>query len=400
MIARVSARRPVIERLKRIGCSTKRYEKYVGIERGEGGDRERERAVREEDAGEHDRRPVPQVPAVGDVADPHHRPAAEGPRHPALRAQSGDDEQRGSAHRDERDRAREQRGARQYPRTPKHKNDPDHARDQGAVRLDAGEVGDEQGQERADRELPGPGQRRVVREPRRRGQELAERAPGCAHTDEERDQADDSHDPRHRGAHRETRCVTAGCVNRQREQQREHDVELLFHRERPRVQQRVRVERGVEVTDLGAVEVAVGEERRRRRAGGRGLALGQDRVLERGRRHRDGHDQQGECGKDAAHPAGVERGEAQAVRRGEFAPQQLRDDETGDDEEHVDADVTPRQRQPGVEGHDQEHGEPAEALDVGAVRDRWRCDDARRRAALFLGYDHEAPRLPVSRPEA
>ena len=152
------------------------------------------------------------------------------------------------------------------------------------------------------------------------------------------------------------------------EQRRVDDVELLLHAEGPEVLQwRRRSELGQVVRPDGG-EVEVGEEDRRPSTVDRRLTTGHDAQEEvRGRDRGDDHERGG--GEDATATASVEGQDRRPAGRSTFAEEDAGDDEAGDHEEDVDADVAAGQGgEPGMEQHDQEHGDSAETFDVGPER--------------------------------
>ncbi len=161
----------------------------------------------------------------------------------------------------------------------------------------------------------------------------------------------------------------AGEQPGEEDRDREREVELLLHRQRPGVQQHAGAGLVAEVVDvLGAPEEEVRHETRGSRGRSRRLLLGAggcgDEVAE------DQHpDQHRGLGRDqAARATGVERAPPDAARLGVLVHEQPGDDVAGDDEEEVEADVGALEAgHLRVEAHHHDGGRSADAVDVGAV---------------------------------
>jgi len=123
----------------------------------------------------------------------------------------------------------------------------------------------------------------------------------------------------------------------------------------------------LEVGELLEDEVPVGDEQRR---GQRVDAQQRQRVRrqhDRGERGAGDHREHG--GQDATGTAQVEPAEGDRAAAIELGEQQARDQETGDDEEQVDAEETALGVEPvGVEHHDTENGQGAQTVDADDAR--------------------------------
>ena len=151
----------------------------------------------------------------------------------------------------------------------------------------------------------------------------------------------------------------------QEEQRGGEDVVLLLDRQGPGVQERLEVGGTVEVADLLEEEEIRNEER------GIPEALAELRDIPRqhqqhcSQRARQIDDQ--ESRHDAPGAAVVEAGEGEASCL-DVVGDEAGDQETGDDEEDVDADEAAAEpRHLGVEQDDDEHGNRSQAVDVPAV---------------------------------
>ena len=211
------------------------------------------------------------------------------------------------------------------------------------------------GEQAAHAELPGPRERREVRE--------VVVLSGQDHAVHERGHR---RDREHR---RDERHATTSEPHRQPEreddEQRPHEVELLLDRQRPEVLHRRRLEVGA-VRDLRvACEVPVLHVERARED------LLQERPPlhlrhEQERRHRAGAQHHERGRQDAPGPAHVELLEPHPPVPLGVAEQEPRDQEAGDDEEHVDADEARREcGGPEVVEHDAADRHGTERLDLG-----------------------------------
>ncbi len=169
-----------------------------------------------------------------------------------------------------------------------------------------------------------------------------------------------------RGADEEHHEEDAARMRAQQEKrERPDEVVLLFDAERPEVQQRLQLRRGVEIPGL-APERDVGNESRACR----------DMLAELRKFIRQQHapsqekaagEHQDECREDAPDAPPIEAG------KGEAAPTQLVQDDAGDqesrdDEEHVHADEAARHHAgEGVIAEHREHGEGAQPVDVRSI---------------------------------
>nr|BFF23309.1 hypothetical protein GCM10025732_12740 [Glycomyces mayteni] len=159
--------------------------------------------------------------------------------------------------------------------------------------------------------------------------------------------------------------ASSGAHQEDQEEQGPDDVELLLDREGPELLERGGRLVGVEVLGLLGDEAVVDD------VDDDGEGVLEDRFEARhGVEHpraqggRDGDD--GSGGQDAAGAAGVEPGDGDAAGRVDLLDEQGGDEEPGEDEEHVYADVTScGPGEPGVREEDQADGDGAQALDVG-----------------------------------
>jgi hypothetical protein len=151
----------------------------------------------------------------------------------------------------------------------------------------------------------------------------------------------------------------------------------------------IRAGRGVEVAARGQVDGEVGHEQdgaepRLRRCRGRA-----ERRREDGRGRSHHHHQEGQSWEEASDPPCVEAPEVHAARGVELAEKQARDHEPGDYEEDIDAGEAAGHGQPGMEHHDQEHGDGPKALDVEPVIvDSPRCRRVGWRGVGTLAVTH------------
>ncbi len=211
---------------------------------------------RPDDRSEHDERPVPQVPGVGEVTDLDHRLPRQGPWHRGGRAEPRHDDGRGAEDGDQDRHTRIGHPARDRECADHDSAGAGDAEHRGDGRPDVLEPGSRQGQASTDRELPHARDRRVERPPRRDGQ----RPEGHEEAQEERHRAD--HEQHGRRA--PLRCAERSPTDDHlffspppapadraavhepaddpaaQEQGREDQVDLLLHRQCPRVQERVR----------------------------------------------------------------------------------------------------------------------------------------------------------------
>lgn len=104
-----------------------------------------------------------------------------------------------------------------------------------------------------------------------------------------------------------------------------------------------------------------------------GIDHGNEQHDRDGREDRDGE----RCGQDASRPTCVEPAEVDPSVADDAAHQVPRDQEPGDHEEHIDADIPARQeREPGVVEQDEPHGDRPQSLDVGTEGGLRRAGDA------------------------
>jgi hypothetical protein len=177
-----------------------------------------------------------------------------------------------------------------------------------------------------------------------------------------RDHVDQERDDGHRQRQPQDRPALAPCKP---QQQRPEDVELLLDPQRPQVQQRLGLGRGVEVARF-AEEHQVGEER----GTARGL-LAELRELAR-QQHVPAECQRGEQhqhqrGKDAPDAPRIEVAVGEIAGR-EALQKDGRDQETRDHEEDVDADeAAGQQARKGVVRQHRAHRDGAQAVNVRAV---------------------------------
>ena len=213
-----------------------------------------------------------------------------------------------------------------------------------AVATDRREPGQPAGPDRQDRpdpELPGPGRQREER-PRLvgGGQPQGQRERGGGH--DRRQHAD----PRRWS----TEPTPPHAARGEQEQRRPEEVELLLDPERPEVEQRRRRELRLQVVGRLEREPQVGRVQRRGDPVLRHLA-GPQRREDHGRGDHRGQDQQHRRRQQTTNPPGVEAGQRDRAGRVQLADQEAGDQEPGQHEEDVDADVaaghardTPRDR--------------------------------------------------------
>jgi hypothetical protein len=156
------------------------------------------------------------------------------------------------------------------------------------------------------------------------------------------------------------------------QQHRPHEVELLLDRQRPVVLQRRDRSAFGEVVGLDEREADIGGEQGRPPRVGEDLPHPHDREQQRRDAARGDQDDRG-GGQDAARAPRVEvdqgTAEAGGIRALAGAQQQAGDEEPGDDEEDVDAEVAARDDvDTEVGDHDEQDRHGAEALDVAPHR--------------------------------
>ena len=168
-------------------------------------------------------------------------------------------------------------------------------------------------------------------------------------------------DPRD-GEHADTRAGASEHRGHTREQERPQQVELLLDRQRPRVLQWT-LEARVREVAAGVDEPPV------RHIGDRRKEVTPERCpfRERGdepRHERHDEQQQGERRQQASSTSGPECPERDAAGPLHLADQQRRDQEPGEHEEHVHAQVSgPEPRHSDVEQHDQDDRDGAHAIE-------------------------------------
>ena len=154
-------------------------------------------------------------------------------------------------------------------------------------------------------------------------------------------------------------------ARRQHDQQRQDDVELLLHRQRPAVQKWLVFRRRIEVARLPPEEDVRQVDRRR----DQGLAVLAEREGHHQRPGKPGdrqrHDEEGR--RQPPEPSGIEMPQPQPAAGIVFAPQDAADQETGDDEEDVDAHEPAAQRQAEMIQHHREHRDRAQPVDIAAI---------------------------------
>ena len=169
------------------------------------------------------------------------------------------------------------------------------------------------------------------------------------------------------GEHRRDgeRGEAAGEQEQQHEQQRPQHVELRLDRKAPQVAQQRRRCEAIEVRLAFGREPPVHHRRERCERIAAQRPVPQRAVVDRGEDREPGqHDQR--CGQEPAHPPAPEPRQVTAPFARPFANDQRRDEEAGEDEEHVDAQPTARQpRTARVEHHDREHRDAAQPVERG-----------------------------------
>ncbi len=148
------------------------------------------------------------------------------------------------------------------------------------------------------------------------------------------------------------------------EEQRPHQVELLFDGQRPRVGEQRRCAAGGEVVGAGGDEMPIAEVAQHGQgilAVARVLPLWGHEVHKEG--HADQHEKQGR--QEPADPSGVEGSEADALGPLPLPEQDQRDDQTREHEEGVLAEVPADvdARDTGVVGHDGQDGHAPDTVE-------------------------------------
>ena len=220
--------------------------------------------------------------------------------------------------------------------------------------------------------------------PRTRSRRKERQHPVAAHlVDTQRQRGQDQHPDRDR--HRPK-------TGQHQQQDRPDQVELLFDRERPQMQQDLLFGRRVEVAALRKQDQIRGE------AGTSGHMLAQFQVFvgqqqepaspEAGAQH------QQQRRKDPADPPVVEPGEAEPATR-EVGPDDRGDQVSGDDEKDIDPDETTREcGRKGMEADHHQHGEGAKPIDVRAIGDR--SNRNIRSTRVLAGRERQAIHKPVT----
>ena len=180
--------------------------------------------------------------------------------------------------------------------------------------------------------------------------------------------------PTHGRGDAHSACHRPATAGDEQQQRRPDQVELLLHTQRPVMQQRRRRDLGTQVVRRLEGEAQVRHVER----GGDpvGTHVGNAEGREHDRRDRDRHEEAERRGrKQAPRPTRVEPGERDGAGSLELTDEQARDQEPGQHEEDVDADVSAGD--PGYAGVEQQHeedGDAAQALEVGAEATRWSLD--------------------------
>ena len=327
---------------------------------GGGDDREarRDRERAPDDRREDQRRPVPEVPRVGDAPDVADRREREqpgrGPLDLGVDRGSGED-QAGGAEGGQQSRGARERGAR--VEGDRRVDDRPEAGPADSGRRDAGDAHRaQQRQRRPERQLPGAAE----------GREVGGGGLLVGEVDAERERADQDERQRHpeRGADRA--AATAPEPGGRQQQGRPDDVELLLDRQRPEMQDGARFDFLGEVVDRLGGEMPVG------RVEGRAddVARDFDRAHGGEEQEREGADGGEEDRRQRQQPlgaAGVEAAQRDAAGPVELAQQQPGDEEARDDEEDVDADIAAGEEgQARVAEEDGADRDGAHSLDIGA----------------------------------
>ena len=298
--------------------------------------------------GKDDQRPVPQIERVGDEADADQR---------GKRKQAGG--------------AGARRGVYQR-RCAEHRGQGGDAGEDGGAIIEGDGEGD------GEKAAPGqrfPGPARADRRDRAERRERArEQFPGAGGEEVESEAArvalkQDGERERDGGDARDRRRAPAGGIgSEQHQEQREADIILLLHRERPCVEQRLHVRTAREIAGVGE-EPEVGSEDD---GGERGLghAFEVAREIEPGGAGQHDEDHQRQRGDDAAEAALVEAQEREAA--GVDLPRDDRRDEIARyDEEDVDADIAARKAgDMRVEQQHRQDRERAQPVYVAAIAGR------------------------------
>jgi hypothetical protein len=167
-------------------------------------------------------------------------------------------------------------------------------------------------------------------------------------------------------------------------QHRNEEIELLLHRQRPGVQQRLEGAHRGEVVAGYPPEVDVGHRRRRGHQGpGHGDQIGRQ---QQGGRCDRGDDQSDEQRGGNAADAPVVEASDRHLPRFDVAGQLPRDEKARDDEEHVDPDeAAGKPRHAAMEQQHSQNRDGAQTVDVGAIGARM---DARRRFGIVCGLQY------------
>ena len=224
------------------------------------------------------------------------------------------------------------------------------------VRGESRERGRGDGEARSERKLPCAGGRREVRGGRR-----------CRGDVDRPGQRSDSRSGDHEQQPAPPRVPASEPEQREHEQRRPHEVELLLDRERPEVLDRRGRLSLLEVVAPERGKMHVGGEERGPDAVGDHVS-GAHEVEEMLRRDRRHDEREHGGGQDAARAADVEAHERHAPGLERLRQEQARDQEAGEDEEDVDAHVAARQaRDSRVPERHEQNGDGAQALDVRPV---------------------------------
>ena len=278
---------------------------------------------------------MPEVPAVGEVADPDRRPRAEPARDHAALAGARDEERGDPDHKQRRLAGREHSRTVENEEADPEPGEAGGGDDVGQPERDPAEERHAERDERAGAELPGAAGRGVEAEPLRvldAADRIRERV-AVGEVERERGGAGD----------RDDRERASPEPPAQQQERREDEVELLLDPERPGVQQRVQPGADVEVAAAQVVEVEVGREERGGDPGQAGCLLRGDRAAEDAD-DGDEHEQHRQGRQQAADAPAVEGAEAEPAGVRELARERRGDHEAGDDEEDVDAREAARQR--------------------------------------------------------
>ena len=169
-------------------------------------------------------------------------------------------------------------------------------------------------------------------------------------------------------------CHRTATASDEQQERRPDQVELLLDTERPVVQERRRRDLGPQVVRRLEGEAQVRHVERGGDPVGTDVGNAEGREHDRGDPNR--HEEAERRGRqEAPRPTRVEPGERDGSGSLELTDQQARDQEPGQDEEDVDADVPAGD--PGHAGMEQQHeedGDAAQALEVRAKAARRRRD--------------------------